>query len=300
VIAVLPRQRKQSAAIIPDTVNPDLIIRGRGVQGSTGDSGLRQDRRGFLRLLALAPLAAAAGCSSTMGGQVVGYDPRWPYGPYYPGYAPGYGQPGAYPQREARFDYDMIYAAMEDGGFSLPAIPWKKIDSQFLRQRVADPTASPSGTIVIDTSTHLLYLSEGNGAALRYGVGLGREGFEWQGTGEIGRKQEWPRWHPPDEMIARQPELEKYRTTYDRENDLWLGGMDPGLSNPLGARALYVFHGGKDTLYRIHGSPEWNSIGKSVSSGCVRMINQDVIDLFARAPEGAPIIVTSGVPGRLG
>ncbi len=161
------------------------------------------------------------------------------------------------------------------------------------------PACRP-GSIVIDTLAHLLYLTEPEGSALRYGVGLGREGFEWAGSGEIGSMQQWPRWHPPDEMIARDPELQKYKTTYDRKNDAWLGGMEPGLNNPLGARAMYIYQNRKDTLYRIHGSPEWNSIGKSVSSGCVRMINQDVIDLFARASIGTPIVVTSGLPGAIG
>jgi lipoprotein-anchoring transpeptidase ErfK/SrfK len=100
-------------------------------------------------------------------------------------------------------------------------------------------------------------------------------------------KQAWPKWTPPEEMIARQPELAKYSA----EN----GGMAPGLDNPLGARALYIFQDGEDTLYRLHGSPEWWSIGKSVSSGCVRLLNQDIIDLYGRVPNRTPIMVTSGL-----
>ena len=92
-------------------------------------------------------------------------------------------------------------------------------------------------------------------------------------------------------MIARKPELTKYKTTYDKKNNAWLGGMDPGPSNPLGARALYIYQNGVDTLFRLHGTPEWSSIGKSVSSGCVRFINQDIIDLFDRVPNGTRIIV---------
>ena len=105
-------------------------------------------------------------------------------------------------------------------------------------------------------------------------------------------KQKWPKWTPPDEMIARQPELEKYSAAN--------GGMPPGLDNPLGARALYIFQNGEDTLYRLHGSPEWNSIGKSVSSGCVRLMNQDIIDLYDRVPRpdaGADHVGVSGVIG---
>ncbi len=118
---------------------------------------------------------------------------------------------------------------------------------------------------------------------MRYGVGIGREGFAWQGAGVIQWRQRWPRWKPPNEMVARQPELAKYSI----EN----GGMEPGLKNPLGARALYIFSDGEDTLYRLHGNPEWRSIGKAVSSGCVRLLNQDIIDLYDRVPNKAPVVV---------
>src|SRR4029077_16134031 len=104
------------------------------------------------------------------------------------------------------------------------------------------------------------------GQAIRYGVGLGRQGFEWSGRGVIQWKQMWPRWFPPNEMIDRQPELEKYRARQVSGTNNWEGGMEPGVTNPLGARALYIYQDGKDTLYRLHGSPEWRSIGKSVSS----------------------------------
>ena len=150
-----------------------------------------------------------------------------------------------------------------------------------------DPTGERPGTIIVDTSSHFLYLVLGNGQAMRYGVGLGRAGFEWSGRANVQWKQKWPKWTPPAEMIARQPELEQYSV----DN----GGMPPGLDNPLGARALYIFQNGEDTLYRLHGSPEWSSIGKSVSSGCVRLMNQDIIDLYDRVPDKAPIVVTSGV-----
>ncbi|TJV12984.1 MAG: L,D-transpeptidase, partial [Mesorhizobium sp.] len=121
--------------------------------------------------------------------------------------------------------------------------------------------------------------------------GLGRAGFEWSGDAVVQWKQKWPKWTPPAEMIARQPEYAKYSA----EN----GGMPGGLTNPLGARALYLFEGNEDTLYRLHGSPEWFSIGKSVSSGCVRLINQDIIDLYDRVPNKTPVIVTSGVGQEL-
>jgi len=188
-----------------------------------------------------------------------------------------------------------MYAAMVDETHNIPAVPVDKIDSRYLRQEVADPTGERPGTIVVDTASHFLYLVGYGGRAMRYGVGLGRDGFAWAGRAQVDRKSRWPKWFPPAEMIDRQPNLEKYRASYDKQTNTWLGGMEPGVQNPLGARALYLYEDGKDTLYRIHGSPEWWSIGKSVSSGCVRMINQDVIDLYDRVPEGTPVVVTSGL-----
>lgn len=175
------------------------------------------------------------------------------------------------------------YAALEDEGHQLPAVPFKQIDPKFYRQRVENTTGEPAGTIVVDTPSKFLYVVEPGGTAMRYGVGLGRAGFAWEGEGVIQWRQKWPRWKPPAEMIARQPELAKYSV----EN----GGQEPGPSNPLGARALYIFKDGQDTLYRLHGTKEWSSIGKAVSSGCVRLINQDVIDLYQRVPYKARIVV---------
>ena len=188
-------------------------------------------------------------------------------------------------------DYALMYAQVSDGGFTIPAVPWERIDRRFLRQTVRNTTGERPGRLVVETSRHFLYYTLPRGRAMRYGVGLGRAGFEWSGAGDVKRKRVWPKWHPPEEMIAREPDLEKYRTTYDPVNRVWLGGMDGGPANPLGARALYIYQNNVDTLYRLHGSPEWASIGRSVSSGCVRLINQDVIDLHRRVPEGTPIIV---------
>ncbi len=179
--------------------------------------------------------------------------------------------------------YEQMYASVVDEGYELPAIPVNKVEKRFLRQIVQDPTGEMPGTIVVDTQAHYLYLVRPSGEAIRYGVGLGRAGFAWQGRAVVQWKKKWPTWKVPDEMIARQPELEKYSVAN--------GGMQPGLKNPLGSRALYIFQDGEDTLYRIHGSPEWWTIGKSVSSGCVRMINQDVIDLYNRVPNKTPIVV---------
>ena len=223
-------------------------------------------RRSFLRLTAAASGAAAlSGCTS-MGGPTRVLDA----GPSDPPLPPN----------------EVMYAAVEDGGFLVPAIPYQQIDPPFLRQIVRDPTGERPGTLVVNTGSHHLYLVRPNGWAIRYGVGLGRAGFEWAGTGVIQWKQKWPKWTPPAEMIARDPKLAKF----SQEN----GGQPPGLRNPLGARALYIFHNGQDTLFRVHGSPEWKSIGRSVSSGCVRMMNQDVIDLYDRVGGSAPIVVTGG------
>ncbi|QCI99740.1 L,D-transpeptidase [Agrobacterium larrymoorei] len=189
-----------------------------------------------------------------------------------------------------KFDpyYAEVYGPKPDEQFPLPAIPYEKIDRRFYRQMVDNPTGERPGTIVVDTANHFLYLTYENNQAMRYGVGLGRQGFEWSGRGVIQYKRQWPRWTPPDEMIARQPELQPYSSAN--------GGMAPGLMNPLGARALYIFKDGQDTIYRLHGSPEWWTIGKSVSSGCVRLMNQDIVDLYNRVPDGTPIVVTSLAP----
>lgn len=176
-----------------------------------------------------------------------------------------------------------MYRAMPDEQFPLPAVDLRKIKARFYRRQVEDPTGEKPGTVVVDRGSFYLYLVQPGGKAMRYGVGLGRAGFEWSGRAQILWKQVWPKWTPPDEMIARQPELAKWSAAN--------GGMPPGLANPLGARALYIFEGNVDTLYRIHGSPDWSSIGKAVSSGCVRMINQDVIDLHRRVPTRTPIVV---------
>ncbi|QRM53322.1 L,D-transpeptidase [Sinorhizobium sp. BG8] len=180
-------------------------------------------------------------------------------------------------------DLDLMYGPVEDDGVLIPPVPYQQIDPRYYRQRVMDPTGEQPGTVVVDTPGRFLYLVEPGGTAMRYGVGIGKEGFAWEGEGTIHWRQHWPRWKPPDEMVARRPELAKYSISN--------GGMEPGLENPLGARALYIFQDGKDTLYRLHGSPEWQSIGQAVSSGCVRLINQDVIDLYARVPYHARIVV---------
>ena len=145
------------------------------------------------------------------------------------------------------------------------------------RATVADPTGQPSGTLTVNTATRKLYLSLGDGRAMEYGIGVGRQGFAWKGEANVGRKAYWPGWTPPKEMLLRRPDLPTH--------------MDGGLENPLGARALYLFKGNKDTLFRIHGTNEPDTIGKAVSSGCIRMLNADVIDLYQRVSKGARVVV---------
>ncbi len=176
-----------------------------------------------------------------------------------------------------------MYDVMRDNDHTLPAIPYSRVDQRFLRSEVDYRTGEAPGTIIVDTRANYLYLVQQDGKAMRYGVGLGKAGFAWSGRGVIQRKAKWPRWTPPGEMVARDPELRQFAAAE--------GGATPGLNNPLGARALYIFQDGKDTLYRVHGTPDWQSVGKATSSGCVRMFNQDVIDLFDRVPNGTPIVV---------
>lgn len=167
-------------------------------------------------------------------------------------------------------DADPAYSSRENYD---PAID----QAETTRRLVADPTGRPAGTVTINTATRQLYLSLGDGRALEYGIGVGRQGFLWKGSAEVGRKAVWPGWTPPPEMLQRRPDLPRH--------------MEGGIDNPLGARALYLFQGHKDTLFRIHGTNEPDTIGKAVSSGCIRMLNADVIDLYQRVPKGARVVV---------
>ncbi|MGH6892095.1 MAG: L,D-transpeptidase [Dongiaceae bacterium] len=141
-------------------------------------------------------------------------------------------------------------------------------------------SAERPGTIVIDTRKRTLFYVLPEGRAISYGVGVGREGFTWSGVARVGRKAEWPRWIPPPEMVARDPLAAKFAD-----------GMPGGRNNPLGARALYLFQGSADTLFRIHGTREPWTIGYAVSSGCIRMLNREVIDLYERVEVGTKVIV---------
>lgn len=173
-----------------------------------------------------------------------------------------------------------LYGARPNEPYPIPAVDLRRIHPRYLRQRVDYYSEEAPGTIIVDTDQRFLYLVMPAGQAMRYGIGIGRQGFSWNGRARVGDKQEWPKWFPPKEMREREPELEQYA-----------GGMEPGLQNPLGARALYLYQGKKDTLYRLHGTSEVDSIGRAVSSGCIRLLHQDIIDLHQRVPIGAEVIV---------
>lgn len=173
------------------------------------------------------------------------------------------------------------YVAAKDGSHAIPAVDPQKVPAQFQRTLVANPLPdAEAGTILVDTQTRHLYLIQDKRTALRYGIGVGRDGFGWAGETVVARKAHWPTWTPPPEMIKRQPELER-----------WAEGQPGGPTNPLGARAIYLSKDGRDTGFRIHGTPHWYSIGTNASSGCFRMIQQDVVDLYDRVKPGAKVIV---------
>lgn len=175
---------------------------------------------------------------------------------------------------------DNVYVAKSDGQFNVPALPVEQIPEAYRRQVVAYESDQAPGTIIIDPSQKVLYYVMGKNKALRYGIAVGREGFQWSGEAIVSEKKPWPTWTPPKEMIERDPKLSK-----------WEKGQPGGPSNPLGARAIYLTTGGVDYGYRIHGTPEWKSIGRNASSGCIRMINQDVMDLYERVKGGEKVIV---------
>ena len=195
--------------------------------------------------------------------------------------------PPAPPQQATRYidpTYMAMYGPRPDETHPLPATDISEVDPRFLRREVAYYGREEPGTVVIDTTARYLYLVREGGRAIRYGIGVGKEGLAWSGRARVGRKATWPGWTPTANMIRREPE----------RNAKWAGGMPGGLSNPLGARALYLYDNGVDTMYRIHGTTEPWSIGQSVSSGCIRLFNQDIIDLHSRVPVGSPVVVLNG------
>jgi lipoprotein-anchoring transpeptidase ErfK/SrfK len=173
-----------------------------------------------------------------------------------------------------------MYAAVVDNGEPIPSAT--QLPPQYQRQIVTTPSYIPNepGTIVVDPNRRYLYLVMKDGKSRRYGIGVGRQGFSWSGDAVIKAKRVWPDWYPPAEMVARDPAARP-----------WADGMPGGIENPLGARALYLYQGNKDTLYRLHGTAHPSSIGRAVSSGCIRLVNQDIIDLYNRVPIGTKVVV---------
>lgn len=178
-------------------------------------------------------------------------------------------------------DIRQMYGPITTEPFPVPAVDMSKINPIYWRQLVDYPSGYVPGTLVVDTQNRFLYLTMENGKALRYGVGVGKAGLALEGEAVVQFKKQWPHWTPTKQMMAREPA---------RYGGLG-AGMPPGEDNPLGARALYLFRNGQDTLFRIHGSHEEWSIGEAVSSGCIRLLNQDIIDLYGRVPVGTPVIV---------
>ena len=175
---------------------------------------------------------------------------------------------------------ETAYVSASDGPFQIPAVPLDKLPEALRRQSVAYDNTEVPGTIVIHPGQKFLYYVTGPKTAIRYGIAVGRAGFEWAGEAVVTETKPWPTWTPPPEMIERKPELAK-----------WEKGQPGGPTNPLGARAIYLTTNGRDYGYRIHGTPEWWSIGKNASSGCIRMINQDVLDLVGRVQPGTKVVV---------
>ena len=175
-----------------------------------------------------------------------------------------------------------VYGPIMDGSTAIPALDLDlAANADLLRQDVAFSAPYRPGTIVVNVAQRRLYLVQRGGRALRYAVGVGREeALNFRGSAVIGQKAAWPRWIPTADMIRRMPKYAAYA-----------GGMPGGLENPLGARALYLYVGNRDSYFRIHGTNEPATIGSAVSSGCIRLFNQDIIDLYNRVPVGAPVVV---------
>ncbi|MCT7378322.1 L,D-transpeptidase [Chelativorans salis] len=172
------------------------------------------------------------------------------------------------------------YAALTDEPFPVNAIPLSQIRPELRRTEVAFGGDYSPGTVVVNTPERRLYYVLGNGRAIRYGIGAGREGLTLRGNAVVGRKAKWPSWAPTQNMMQRDSRYLQYAS-----------GVPGGPRNPLGARALYLYRNGRDTMFRIHGTNQPETIGGAVSSGCIRMVNHDVIDLYERVPVGARVVV---------
>ena len=181
----------------------------------------------------------------------------------------------------------LMYDALPDEKFEVPAVDVAQMEPRWWRQEVDYESDETPGTLVVETGEKYLYHVRPNGRAMRYGIGVGRQGFSWEGRAVIAYKRVWPRWTPPDSMVERQPELKPYSIAN--------GGMEPSATNPMGARALYIHQGGRDTIYRVHGTHQPWSIGKAISSGCIRLINQDIIHLHDNVRDGSALVVNHAI-----
>ena len=206
-------------------------------------------RRAFLIALAGAPLVA---CNNT---HTAGVPSEGGYASWYTG-------------------------TMPDHPFPIPLVDRRYLPAEYLPQTVSYQGGERPGTIIVDIDERFLYLVEGDGTAIRYAVGVGRQGFSWSGAAYVGRKSVWPSWSPTSNMVRLIPGLPRYASA--------------GIDNPLGARALYLYQGDRDILFRIHGTNEPWKIGQAASSGCIRMLNEDVVDLYDRVPVGATVLVKRG------
>ncbi len=181
---------------------------------------------------------------------------------------------------EEYFDPALLPPAQSEIDFPIERTNLRLIKKRFRRQIVDYEGVETVGTIIVDPDNRYLYYVIEQGQAIRYGVGVGRAGFAWSGSATVGMKRRWPRWVPPRTMVDR-----------DANARRWINGQPGGPDNPLGARALYLFSNGADTLYRIHGTNEPRSIGKAVSSGCIRLLNEDIAHLYDLVEIGTPVIV---------
>lgn len=197
---------------------------------------------------------------------------------------PLWAKPAVPSAAEPQDDSAYFNGTVADNGKAYRVTNFARIDKRWRRQLVKYDSPEPQGTVVVDTKNHFLYVVFENKTALRYGVGVGKEGFQWFGRAQIDRKAIWPDWVPPPEMLVRRPDLPRFVA----------GGID----NPLGPRALYLHRDGRDLGYRLHGTVEPWSIGSDASSGCIRMFPEDVVDLYGRCPVGTKVLVLKHLGSR--